>query len=242
MLIRPMWIYSIHVTPFTNRNQKAAVELLDTMTNWAFPKLARHSNMRARRILGIEDANIRRRIQALSMVERMEEVGEHTGANGNPVAIEATNRDAAAASTVRAQSDDLGDPTAEQVHRWMLLESSRNRKRNVGVHDVIAPHSLWELPTRRHSACAANWIFGRYLKNKSAVCWFMGTRNYETADSALPSSFEKPEWSEAEKELVCHALKQMSGLWAVPLKHRRLEVEHAALHAELRRHWDGGRA
>lgn len=75
---------------------------------------------------------MRRRIQVLNMAERMEEVRDFTSMNGNEAAIEATERDAAAARLVAEQSAELGDPTVEQIHRWRLLESSRNRKRNVG--------------------------------------------------------------------------------------------------------------
>lgn len=45
-LFRPVWTYSLHITPFSNVVREHAAALVDATIQWLYPKLARHSRRR----------------------------------------------------------------------------------------------------------------------------------------------------------------------------------------------------
>lgn len=55
-LVRPLWTYALHITPFTTAVEEMAASLIDFATQWVFPTLPKQSRRRARRLLGMEDA------------------------------------------------------------------------------------------------------------------------------------------------------------------------------------------
>lgn len=175
-LIRPMWTYAVHLAPFSHQLERAAADFLDKVTAWVYPKLPAHSRKRARRLLAIEDADVRRSMQMQGMVGRMQTAHQEALEEGDPAEIGATAEDAQ--SAMRALEDEtiLAQPSEAQRIRWKAVEDSRNRIRKVADSDGLELHPLWQLPTTRHATCAANWCFGRFPKNREAARLYLGGR------------------------------------------------------------------
>lgn len=96
-LVRPVWRYAIHLAPFSDRIERQAADLMHQVVDWIFPKLPKHSKRRAKRLLALEDADVRRFLQILSMRGRMENAHLMAQATGNAQEVMATSQDAAMA-------------------------------------------------------------------------------------------------------------------------------------------------
>lgn len=115
------------------------------------------------------------------------------------------------AQLVAEGDDDL--PEVVQIKRWSQLEESRSRRCKVAAPNEITPHALWELPSKRHSVCAANWLVGRFPPNREAARWYLGDALYGRMDLILRRTFIKERWSAEDKRRVVIALEKMSGYW-----------------------------
>lgn len=113
----------------------------------------------------------------------------------------------------------------DQFQRWQLAEDSRQRRRKVAASTHFEVHPLFLLPTRRHAACAANYLFGRYPSDKGAAKLYLGGPRYAAMDAWLKQAFQKPQWDRRDIARVTMALEGMSGFWPWPLKHRRMLAE-----------------
>lgn len=229
VLLRPVWTYAIHLAPFSNRVERLAADLLSQVVDWIFPRLARYSKRRAQRLLALEDADVRRSLQLLSMRGRMENALLQAQASDDEKEIAATSHDAEMATWWVNNAGTLMQPTEEQFHRWEEVESSRQRVRRVATGDKLELHSLFRLPTTRHVTCAANWPFGRFPEDREAVRWFLGSAVYDELDERLRTIFAQSEWEEEDQRAVTEALERMSDFWPYPLRHRRLLQEQERL-------------
>lgn len=230
-LIKPVWTYCIHLTPYTNRLERAAASFLTEVTKWLFPRLARHSEKRARRLLGLEDADIRRAIQLTGMCGRMEAASMEAHGGRDELEIEGTLQDAETAFWWALNAGTVEEPKLAQIQRWEQVEAERARIRRVAASVGIRVHPLWKLPTARHAACAANWPFGRFPENKAAVQWFLGGEQYAHLNERMRATFAKTNWDEGDFKTVTHCLERMTDFWSCPLRHRRRQEEM------VRRRW-----
>lgn len=217
--------------------------MITRITKWLFPRLAPHSEKRVRRMLGLEDADIRRALQLTSMCGRMEAAKEQSHSEGDGKEVEATTKDAETAFWWEVNAGGIADPVAEQVQRWRRVEEGRARVRRMAASEGIEVHPLWRLPTARHAACAANWPFGRFPRDRVTVRWYLGPQVYDQLNEGLRTVFLKSDWSEEDLQTVTHALERMSEFWCWPLKHRRWQQEaasrrSAAIQAARRREED----
>lgn len=223
-LLKPVWTYGLHLTPLTDAVEQAAARFLDEVTKWVCTRLAKHSRKRARRLLAIQDTDVARRRQMKAAWERMYNVREKALESGWADAIQATTADAATAAALVEETAEMGDPVAEQLRRWNEVESSRRRKRKLAPSSNIAVHTVWMLPTARHSTCAANWLFGRLPAYVAAARWYVGEAAYSRLDQALKEAFGRERWTAEVRRSMVVALERLSGFWPVPLASRRREA------------------
>lgn len=221
-LIRPMWTYAVHWAPFLHQLERAAAEFLDKVIGWLYPRLPKHSRKRARRLLAIEDADIRRSMQMWSMVSRMQAAHQEALESGHQAEIVATGEDVQTVAGVAEDDALLEHPREEQIARWQAVEESRNRTRKVAESEGLELHPLWHLPTVRHATCAANWCFGRFPKDREATRLYLGS-DYDGLNEALRAAFLKAQWTKEDEATVVHVLERMSDFWPYPLRHRRLQ-------------------
>lgn len=220
-LIRPVWSYALHLTPMTDRVTRAAAQLIDKVTAWTYPKLQRHSRMRARRLFGLLDADVLRHQQLKAMAARMVEARVESAQLGS-LENQATKKDEKMAHLLVEAAAWPRKAEEEQLGRWERIEEAKRRRRKVALGVDLQPHALWALPTGRHASCAANWLFGRYPKSKSAVKWFVGASAYATLDKTLRETFLKPVWDTSYLARVTQVLEYFSDYWPMPLRSRRL--------------------
>lgn len=217
-LVRPVWTYAIHLTPSTNEVEAMAAALLDSATKWIFPKLHKHSRCRMRRLLGIEDADITRRVQMRKMRARLQWARAEALEAGDMGEVVSTTYDDDMAALLVERDGGGQAPEDEQLQRWSQIEDSKSRRRKVAPATSISPHPLWGLPSSRHSVCAANWLLGRFPPNRDAVKWYLGEALYNRLDLQLRQLFIKAEWSNHDKERVARVLEVMTDFWPSPLK------------------------
>lgn len=217
-LVRPLWTYGIHLTPFTDEVKELAAALLDAATEWLFPRLQKHSKRRMRRLLGIEDVDITRRIQLHNMAQRLEHA-RSTALDSNDLGeVVYTTHDAQMARKLVEDEEEDDVPIMEQLARWEQVETGKARRRFVAVANELAPHPLWTLPSARHSVCAANWTLGRFPPDRAAARWYLGSGNYGRLDLQLRLIFNKPSWGTDDKRRAVRALEAMSEYWPSPLR------------------------
>lgn len=177
-LIRPVWTYSLHPTPFNEEFSRRADAVIDGAVQWLFPKLAKHSRRRFRRLLGLEDPDVTRQLQLRGMLLRIQQARTGALASGSMAEVVATTFDAQMVSS-RLEEEAFADlPKEVQVERWRQLEDSRARRRKVAVARAIEPHPLWSFPSKRHAVCAANWTVGRFTPSRAAAKWYLGGARY----------------------------------------------------------------
>lgn len=217
-LIKPVWSYALHVTPYTAAVDSRAKALLDAATQWIYPKLQKHSRHRMRRLLGIEDADITRRVQLRKMVSRIQSANADALADGDMGEVVFTTHDAQMAVSLMTNEASETEPYDEQIRRWTALEDSRARRRRVAAPTAVALHPIWALPSPRHAVCAANWILGRFPPDRQAARWFLGSANYARLDRYLRPTFIKSDWGKDDERRVVEALEAMSDYWPAQLR------------------------
>lgn len=129
-----------------------------------YPNLPPRSRCRACRFLAVEDADLRRRTQLISMCRRMESARDSALEDGGAAEVTATIFDVQAALALRAEVGGSDDPVTEQTELWWAIENT-TRRRKVAKGTELMLHKLWRLPTRRHATCVANSSFDRCPKN-----------------------------------------------------------------------------
>lgn len=168
-LLRPVWTYAIQLAPYTDRVERAAADFLTQVTGWMHPKLLAHSRKQARRLLGLEDADVRREVLLTRMHGRMEEASLEAQGEDKAEAVVATRNDAEMAAWLADNAGRLQNAEKEQLRRWPRVESSKARVMRIAAAESIQLHPLWKLSTARQATCAATWRVGRFPECKVTV-------------------------------------------------------------------------
>lgn len=121
-LLQPVWTYGVHLSPFSNEVETLAAKFIDAVTQWFYPKLQKHSRQRMRRLIGIEDADILRRIQMRKMVGSMAEARDVALGGENVGEAAYAMHDLQTASKLVERDGGQDPPEEEQLRRWETIE------------------------------------------------------------------------------------------------------------------------
>lgn len=111
-----------------------------------------------------------------------------------------------------------GEPVEREIQRWQKLEESRRRRQKVVTSFKVRPRQLWDLPSVARSTCAANWLFGRFQRDKAVPRWLLGSYRYGMADGHMRELYAKPWWTGADVAKVVALLEHFT-------KHLRVQRE-----------------
>lgn len=204
------------------RTVTLATQLIDQVTAWIHPRLAKHSRARMRRLLALRDGDVARQQQALALAGRLKERWlDHSDAPMSTAFLKAAE-DLQVVDQWLLDVFEPNDPPLRQLSRWRAVEDSKPRRRKVATSSDITVHPLWKLPPTHHATCAANWLFGRFPADKETVRWVLGANRYDAIDEALRRAFLTAKWTKRTMLTVVHLLELLSDHLPLPLRTVRL--------------------
>lgn len=135
-------------------------QLAANVTTWMIPKLTKHSRKRVRRLLGIEDVDVKRKAQLHALLARLRMIHDEEKYGGIPAQVAATAVDAFTALALAA-AESPTESVDDQLAKWEAAEACKPGDRRIVGH-LVNGKSLSNLSTAQFpagfSSCSSTFV------------------------------------------------------------------------------------